>query len=116
MIHNVFHISQLKLKLGQNQHVQHLQPALTKEFELQVEPKAVLGIRWNSDIGANEWLVKWKGLHDSEATSESIYSLNQQCPSFRSPKVSFAVDGIVRPPIIHTYKRRGRKGNNQGAA
>ena len=66
MIHNVFHISQLKLKLGQNQHVQNLPPALTEEFELQVEPEAVLGIRWNNDIGANEWLVKWKGLHDSE--------------------------------------------------
>ena len=26
-------------------------------------------------------------------------------------KVSFAEDGIVRPPIIHTYKHRGRKGN-----
>lgn len=40
MINNVFHISQLKLKLGRNQQV-HTSPALTEEFELQVEP--VLG-------------------------------------------------------------------------
>ncbi|TYK19810.1 Transposon Tf2-11 polyprotein [Cucumis melo var. makuwa] len=58
MIHSVFHISQLKLKQSQTQQVQHLPPALTREFELQVEPEAVLGICWNSEMGANEWLVK----------------------------------------------------------
>lgn len=34
--HNVLHISQLKLKLGQAQHLQCIPPALTKVFELQV--------------------------------------------------------------------------------
>ena len=110
MIHNVFHISQLKLKLGKIQHIQHLPPALTEDFELQVEPEAVLGVRWNSEMGANDWLVKWKGLHDSEATWESVYAMNQQYPSFHlEDKVSFEPDGIVRPPIIHTYKRKGKK-------
>ncbi|KAA0033125.1 hypothetical protein E6C27_scaffold269G002630 [Cucumis melo var. makuwa] len=32
-IHNVFQVSQLKLKLGQNQRVQHIPPAVTEEFE-----------------------------------------------------------------------------------
>ena len=55
-IHNVFHISQLKLKLGQTQQVQRLPPDLTEEFELQVEPEIVFGIRWNSEIGLmNDW-------------------------------------------------------------
>lgn len=33
-IDNVLHISQLKLKLGQAQHLQCILPALTEEFEL----------------------------------------------------------------------------------
>ncbi|KAA0041350.1 retrotransposon protein, putative, unclassified [Cucumis melo var. makuwa] len=43
---HVFHVLQLKLKLRKTQ-LQHLPPALTEEFELQVEPKAILGVRWN---------------------------------------------------------------------
>ncbi|KAA0054183.1 Transposon Ty3-G Gag-Pol polyprotein [Cucumis melo var. makuwa] len=90
IIHNVFHVSQLKLKLGNSHQVQHVPPALTEEFELQVEPEAVLGIRWNTEIGANEWLIKWKGLPDSEATWESVYAMNQQYPSFHlEDKVNF---------------------------
>ncbi|KAA0036569.1 ty3-gypsy retrotransposon protein [Cucumis melo var. makuwa] len=46
---------ELKLKLGKAHQVQHLPPTLTEEFELQVEPEAVLGVRWNSELGANEW-------------------------------------------------------------
>ncbi|KAL0539505.1 hypothetical protein IC582_023720 [Cucumis melo] len=112
IIHNVFHVSQLKLKMGNSHQVQHMPPALTEEFELQVEPEAVLGIRWNTDIGANEWLIKWKGLSDSEATWEPVGAMNQQYPSFHlEDKVNFEPTGIVRPPIINTYRRRGRKSN-----
>ena len=35
VIHNVFHISQLKLKLGKQHVVQQQQPILTEDFELQ---------------------------------------------------------------------------------
>ena len=41
---------------------------LVEEFELQLRPKSVMEVRWNEEIVANEWLVKWKGLPDSEAT------------------------------------------------
>ena len=58
VIHNVFHISQLKLKLGNQQVVQHQQPILTEDFELQLWPETVLGVRWNKDLEGNEWLVK----------------------------------------------------------
>ncbi|TYK23270.1 ty3-gypsy retrotransposon protein [Cucumis melo var. makuwa] len=46
-IHNVFHVSQLKLKLGQAQkvQVQHIPPVLTEDFELQLRSKGVLGVR-----------------------------------------------------------------------
>ncbi|KAL0544392.1 hypothetical protein IC582_019507 [Cucumis melo] len=109
-IHNVFHISQLKPKLGAQQVVQHQHPMLTENFELQLWPENVLGIRWNKVLGANEWLIKWQGLPESEATWESVYQMNQQFPSFHlEDKVNVEPRGIVRPPILHTYKRRDRK-------
>ncbi|KAA0040486.1 Retrotransposable element Tf2 [Cucumis melo var. makuwa] len=76
-IHNVFHISQLKPKLGNQQVVQHQHPMLTEDFELQLWPETVLGIRWSKELGANEWLIKWHGLPESEATWESVYQMNQ---------------------------------------
>ena len=54
--------------------------------------------------------MQWKGLLESEATWESVYLMNQQFPSFHlEDKVSFELSGIVRTPILHTYKRRGKK-------
>ncbi|KAA0047182.1 reverse transcriptase [Cucumis melo var. makuwa] len=43
-IHNVFHISQLKLRLGKQQGVQNQHPVLTEEFELQLWLETVLGV------------------------------------------------------------------------
>lgn len=43
-------------------------PTLIEEFELQLKLELALGIRWSGEIVANEWLVKWKGLLESEAT------------------------------------------------
>ena len=54
VIHNIFHISQLKLKLEKQQGVQYQHPILTEEFEVQLWPKIVLGIRWSKELGANE--------------------------------------------------------------
>ena len=79
VIHNVFHVSQLKRKLGQQQQTQPIAPKLTKEFELQLNPETVLGIRWSKELGANEWLIKWKNLPKTEATWESM---NQHFPNF----------------------------------
>lgn len=62
-------------------------------------------------IGANEWLVQWKVLLESEATWELVYLMNQQFPYENlEDKVSFDPSVIVRPPILHTYRRRGKKG------
>ena len=112
-IHDVFHISQLKLKLGKQKVVQQQQPMLTTDFELQLWPEQVLGIRWNKELGANEWLVKWKNLPETEATWEAVYQMNQQFPTFHlEDKVNLEPRGVVRPPIIHTYVRKGKKGNS----
>ena len=84
--------------------MQHLPPTLIEEFELQVKLGVVLGIQWNSEIEDNEWLVKWKGLHDNKATWEFVYSMNQQYPASQLvDKVNVDPNGIVRLPITHTY-------------
>ena len=53
-VHDVFHISQLKLKLGKQQVVQIQQPVLPEDFELQLRPETMLRIRWNTELGAND--------------------------------------------------------------
>lgn len=83
VIHNVFHISQIKLKLGQTQQVQHIPLALMEEFKLQLLLETMLRVWWNSELEANEWLVNWKGLSNSEATRESVYLMNKQFPTFQ---------------------------------
>ena len=93
--------------------MQQQQPMLTTDFELQLWPEQVLGIRWNKELGANEWLVKWKNLPETEATWEAVYQMNQQFPTFHlEDKVNLEPRGVVRPPIIHTYVRKGKKGNS----
>ena len=72
----------------------------------------MLGVRWNKDLGANDWLVKWKGLPETEATWETVYQMNQQFPTFHlEDKVNLKPRGIVRPPIIHIYMMKGKKVN-----
>ncbi|KAA0056274.1 transposon Tf2-1 polyprotein isoform X1 [Cucumis melo var. makuwa] len=104
---------ELKFKVGDE--VQHQEPVLTEEFELQLWPETVLGIRWSKELGENEWLVKWKGLPESEATWESVYLMNQQFPMFHlEDKVNLEPRGIVRPPII-CIKEGAKKGTHMTA-
>ena len=80
-------------------------PTLAENFELQVLLETVLGVRWNNELGANEWLVKWKGGLNCETTWESVHLMNKQFSTFHlKDKVQFEQGGNVRPPIIHIYK------------
>lgn len=45
MVHNVFHVSQLKRFVGTSVQVQTQAPNLTDEFELHMIPEKVLGVR-----------------------------------------------------------------------
>ena len=62
----------------------------------------MLGIHWNQELEGNEWLVKWKGLLDNEATWESIFQMSQQFPNFHLE------DKVNLEPRGRTYKRRGK--------
>ena len=64
-------------------------------------------------MGANEWLVKWKNLPETEATWEAVYQMNQQFFTFHfEDKVNLEPRGVVRPLIIHTYVRKSKKENS----
>lgn len=113
MIHNVFHISQLKKCVGPQTKIQNQPSDLSDGFKLQMDPESVLGVRWKNELYKEEWLVKWRHYPKSEATWEIADALKEQFPHLHlEGKVNFErKGGIVRPPIIHTYKR-GKKGNS----
>lgn len=54
MIHNVFHISQLKKCVDWQAKVQTQPPNLLDGFELQMSPDLVLGVRWNNEMYKEE--------------------------------------------------------------
>ncbi|GJW49615.1 ribonuclease H-like domain containing protein [Tanacetum coccineum] len=76
--HPVFHVSQLKKVIG-DQQVQLDLPA-TNATERAAEPDTVLGTR---KVGEQrEVLIGWKGLPPTEATWEIFEQIQQQFPSF----------------------------------
>lgn len=90
-------------------------PQFSEEFELQVCLENILGVRRNSEVSREEWLIKWEKLPNSEATWEEAYFIKHQFLELHlENKVHLETGGIVRPPIHHTYQRRGKKGILQG--
>lgn len=86
-------------------------PMLIEELELHLWLETCIGIHRSKELlGANEWLVKLKGMLEFEATWESVYQMNQQFSTFHNEdKVNLESRGIVRPLIIHKYKRRAKR-------
>jgi len=81
-IHPVFHISQLKKKLGENIQVHNQVPAHV--VEVIKEPDIILDRRMVKRFGkaTTEVLVKWKQLPLEEATWENYWELIKKFPVF----------------------------------
>jgi len=81
-IHPVFHISQLKRKLGHNIQVQNQVPSHI--VEVIKEPDIILDRRMVKRFGkaTTEVLVKWKQLPLEEATWENYWELIKKFPVF----------------------------------
>nr|MDZ8003588.1 RNase H-like domain-containing protein [Nostoc sp. DedSLP05] len=71
-IHDVFHVSNLKKKIGYHTGVATELPVTNEEGKMIVEPEGIIEVRQRKlrsrDI--TEYLVKWKGLPHQEATWE----------------------------------------------
>uniref|UniRef100_A0A2N9FZS8 Reverse transcriptase n=1 Tax=Fagus sylvatica TaxID=28930 RepID=A0A2N9FZS8_FAGSY len=81
-IHPVFHVSQLKQKLGAVDFVVDELPAITEDGAMVVEPKWILEVRWTR-VGrktVQEVLVHWTGLRRENATWERLSDLEMQFP------------------------------------
>ncbi|KAJ9547439.1 hypothetical protein OSB04_019982 [Centaurea solstitialis] len=77
-IHPVFHVSQLKKMIGDQQVTVDLPAGCAAEFVM--EPEKVLGTR---KIGEQrEVLILWKGLPTTEATWELFEQIQQQFPNY----------------------------------
>ena len=81
-IHPVFHISQLKRKLGHNIQVHNQVPSHV--VEVIKEPDSILDRRMVKRFGkaTSEVLIKWKQLPLEEATWENYWELIKKFPAF----------------------------------
>ena len=91
-IHDVFHVSCLKNKLGPTTHIQIELSMLDDEGKLVLEPECILEITTRTLCSKfiNEYLVKWKKLLDEEATweSEDFRSRHLSLPIFHGRSIS----------------------------
>ena len=83
-VHNVFHVSQLKKRIGRDKVVQTELPGIDEREELQVEPIAVLDRRLvkKGNSPATMVLVQWTNGTPAEATWEFWESIRKKFPKF----------------------------------
>jgi hypothetical protein len=81
-IHPVFHVSQLKLKLGRSVSPVSQLPPVTPQGIVQAEPEKVLNRRTRKvhNQAMVELLVQWQGQDQNEATWESFAKLKSSYP------------------------------------
>lgn len=93
--------------LGEWQFTQSQGSIFIEDYEWEVELEEVLGLKWNTELNQEEWQDKLY----CDATWEEAEFIQKQFPSFHlEDKVSVNLGGIVRPPIIHKFERKGKNG------
>jgi len=81
-IHPVFHVSQLKLKVGSSTEVVPKLPPVNSKGILQPEPVEVLSrrLRPKNHRAYVELLIRWEGQHADDATWEDFHVLKEAYP------------------------------------
>ncbi|KAL6195569.1 hypothetical protein ACLB2K_031187 [Fragaria x ananassa] len=84
-IHDVFHVSLLKKKLGANVTVEAHLPHLSEARTVKWEPEAVLQTSLVKRRGeaAAQWLIKWMGAEAEDATWEFADHITGRFPEFK---------------------------------
>ncbi|XP_044500293.1 uncharacterized protein LOC123221524 [Mangifera indica] len=110
-IHPVFHVSQLKRRVGPSVLSQPLPYCLNEEGELEVQPEEVLNFRY-SQQGDLELLIKWHNLPDHENSWELYKNLIQTFPHlYLEDKVPLDGRGNVRARVYVKKMRRNKNIN-----
>lgn len=83
-IHPVFHVSQLKKKIGDQIVASRDPPYYTNDGRILTEPISILERRMikKGNRAAVQWLVQWANLPPEEATWEDLAFLRSQFPGF----------------------------------
>jgi hypothetical protein len=81
-IHHVFHVSQLKLKLGSSHSAAPIMPHVDEQGIIQPEPEEVLlrCTRPKNNRVVTELLIRWAGQSPDDATWEDYYALKNAYP------------------------------------
>jgi hypothetical protein len=84
LIHPVFHVSQLKKRVGPTIEVLAQLPLLNSNGQVKIQPRGILGRRLVNRKGspASELLVQWDNLAKEHATREDYSALKAQFPDF----------------------------------
>jgi hypothetical protein len=88
LLHDVFHVNQLKKHLGPKAVPNSTLPLVTDDGKIKVAPRAVLQYRQiprragSYDIPVAQWLVHWENLSPEEATWEDASFVQATFPSF----------------------------------
>ena len=111
-LHPVFHVSQLKPVVGNQDRVLPLPTTVTDDLEWVVEPLQIKDIRGS---GPEQLvLVQWKGLLDYESTWELACLIHQRFPEFQlEDKLKLLAGRDGKTPIL-TYYRQKRNRLNKG--
>lgn len=89
LLHNVFHVNQLKRHLGPNAVPNHTLPLVTATGKVKIAPLAVLEHRQiprsagEYDVAVPQWLVHWQSMSPDEATWEDAAFIQATFPSFK---------------------------------
>ena len=99
-IHNVFHVSQLKRKLGSEVVSQSSLPDISDEGLLEPKPAHILDGRivQRGRRTITEVLVQWEGTSRASATWERLFDMKRRFPELNlGDKVSFEREALLRP-------------------
>lgn len=85
-IHNVFHVSLLKKKIGDQDSVATQLPPISDTSSYKWAPAAVLQRRIvkRNGAAATQWLIHWLGTATEEATWEFADEIQMRFPDFDS--------------------------------
>lgn len=98
-IHNVFHVSQLKRKLGTADVSQIFLPDISDEGILKPKPAHVLDGRIvrRGRRNVTEILVQWEGTSRASATWERLFDMKRRFPELNlGDKVSLEGEALLR--------------------